>query len=193
MLQQQKELMRIAKENLLLADSVHNTNVANNLTEFAIDSYVLALPCTQPKTRLHPRWSGPYRVLENNTGKYELLDSVPNKHKMYHVTQLKEFQYDPTVTDPADIARRDNLEFYEERVISLLGDIRKVSSLIFLVKWLGYEKTHNTHEPWKQLKDNVKLHEFLISKNLKHIIPRKYIPSTNASSKTNETADDSEN
>ena len=50
-----------------------------------------------------------------------------------------------------------------------------------------------THEPWKQLKDNVILHEFLISKNLKHNIPRKYIPSTNASSKTNETADDSEN
>ena len=133
MLQQQKELMRIAKENLLLADSVHNTNVANNLTEFAIDSYVLALPCTQPKTRLHPRWSGPYRVLENNTGKYELLDSVPNKHKMYHVTQLKEFQYDPTVTDPADIARRDNLEFYVKRIISFVGDMRRVSSLIFLV------------------------------------------------------------
>ena len=68
-----------------------------------------------------------------------------------------------------------------------------VSIRKFLVKWLGYEKTHNTHEPWKQLKDNVKLHEFLISKNLKHIIPRKYIPSTNASSETNETADDSEN
>ena len=37
MLQQQKELMRIAKDNLLLADSVRNANVATNLTEFAID------------------------------------------------------------------------------------------------------------------------------------------------------------
>ena len=191
MLQQQKELMRIAKDNLLLADSVHNANVATNLTEFAIDSYVLALPRTQPKTRLHPQWSGPYRVIENNAGKYKLLDLISNREKMYHVTQLKQFQYDPTITDPTDIARRDNLEFYVEKIISFVGDVRKVTSLIFLVKWLGYEE--KTHEPWKQLKDNVKLHGFLISNNLKHIIPRKYMPSTNASSKTNEIADESEN
>ena len=112
---------------------------------------------------------------------------------MYHVTQLKQFQYDPTVTDSTDIARRDNLEFYVEKIISFVGDVRKVSSLIFLVKWLGYDEILNIHEPWKQLKDNVKLHEFLISKNLKHIIPRKYISSTNASSKTNQIADDSKN
>ena len=61
---------------------------------------------------------------------------------------MKEFLYDPAVTDPTDIARRDNLEFYVERVISFVGDIRKASSLIFLVKWLGYDETHNTHEPW---------------------------------------------
>ena len=62
--------MRIAKENLhtLLADSLHNANIAVNLTEFAIDSYVLALPRTQPKTRLHPQWSGPYRVMKNDAG-----------------------------------------------------------------------------------------------------------------------------
>ena len=194
MLQQQNDLMRIARDNLLLADSIHNAEVAANLTEFAVDSYVLALPRTQPKTRLHSQWSGPYRVLENNAGKYKVQDLISNKEKMYHVTQLKQFQYDPTITDPTDIARRDNLEFYVEKIISFKGDLRKVSSLTFLVKWLGYDETHNSYEPWKQLKDNVKLHEFLINKNLKNIIPRKYLlSSTNSITTTEQTTDESEN
>ena len=187
MLQQQKDLMRIAKENLLLADSIHNANIAANLTEFAIDSYVLALPRTQPKTRLHPQWSGPYRVIENTAGKYKLKDFITNKDKWYHVTQLKQFQYDPEKTNPADIARRDNQEHYVEEIISMTGDIKKVSSLIFLVKWLGYDTLDNTHEPWSGLKDNAKVHEFLISKNLRNLIPRKYLLSSSSS------VDESEN
>ena len=91
MLQHQNDLMRIARDNLLLADSIHNEDVAANPTEFAIDSYVFALPRTQPKTRLHPQWSGPYRVLGNNTGKYKVQDLISNKERLYHVTQLKQF------------------------------------------------------------------------------------------------------
>lgn len=40
MLTQQENLFRIARDNLLLADSQHNAQVANNLTEFEIDSFV---------------------------------------------------------------------------------------------------------------------------------------------------------
>ena len=146
--------MKIAKENLLLADSIHNANIAMNLTEFAINSYVLALPRTQPKTRLHPQWSGPYRVLENDAGKQKVKDLITDKDKWYHVTQLKQFQYDPTKTNPTDIARRDNQEHYVERIILMEGDKTKVSSLTFLVKWLGYGDIDNTYEPWNGMKDN---------------------------------------
>ena len=140
----------------------------------AIDSYVLALPRTQPRTRLHPQWSGPYRVMENVAGKYKVKDLINDKDRWYHVTQLKQFKYDPEKTDPTDIARRDNSEFYVEKVLSYQGDIRKVTSLTFLVKWLGYDNADNTYEPWSGMKDNVKLHEFLIRENLKNLIPRKY-------------------
>ena len=37
---------------------------------------------------------------------------------MYHVTQLKAFKYDPLRTDPTDVARRDHLEYFVERIIS---------------------------------------------------------------------------
>ena len=95
MLKQQENLFRIARDNLLISDSHHNANVANNLPEYDIDSFVLALPRTQPLTRLHTLWTGPYRVVEREGSKYEVLDLITNKHKMYHVTQLKPFQYDP--------------------------------------------------------------------------------------------------
>ena len=42
---------------------------------------------------------------------------------------------DPLRTDPTDVARRDHLEYFVERIISFTGDIRKASTLMFLVKW----------------------------------------------------------
>ena len=137
MLTQQDNLMRIATDNLLLADNQQNAQVSNNLTEYEIDSFVLALPRTQPLTRLHTLWSGPYRVVSRVGSKYKVLDLITNKYKMHHVTQLKAFKYDPLQTDPTDIARRYHLLYFVERIISFTGDIRKVSTLMFLVKCMN--------------------------------------------------------
>ena len=101
-----------------------------------------------------------------------VLDLITDKYKMYHVTQLKAFKYDPLQTDPTDVARRDHLEYFVERIISFSGDIRKVSTLMFLVKWEG--STETTHEPWKNLMNNERLHQFLIKLNLRNLIPRKF-------------------
>ena len=132
--------------------------------------------------------------MENDSSKCKVKDLITDKDKWYHVTQLKQFQYDPTKTDPTDIARHDNQEHYVERIISMEGDKTKVSSLTFLVKWLGYDDIDNTYEPWNGMKDNEKLHEFLINKNLRHLIPRKYLLSSTASATASGKAlDDSEN
>ena len=94
---------------------------------------------------------------------------------MYHVTQLKQFKYDLQNTDPTDIARRDHLEFFVEEILSFKGDVKRVSTLTFRVKWLGYDESHNSWEPWKQLMNTEKLHEFLIKVNLRNLIPRKFL------------------
>ena len=175
MLAQQEILMEMARKNLMESDAIHNASVADRLTEFEIDSYVLAAPRTQPLTRMHTLWTGPYRVLGQESGKYRLLDLTTNETKMYHVTQLKAFHFDPTRTDPADIARRDHLEFFIEEILSFKGDIKRVSTLTFHVKWLGYDESYNTWEPWKQLMNTEQLHKFLVKVNLRHLIPRKFI------------------
>jgi hypothetical protein len=52
-----------------------------------------------------------------------------------------QFEYDSLNTDPTDIARRDYLEFFVERILEISGDCSKVSSLQFKVKWLGYDES----------------------------------------------------
>ena len=74
-----------------------------------------------------------------------------------------------------DIARRDHHEFFVEEILFFKGDVKKVSSLTFRVKWLAYDISYNSWEPWKQLMDNAVLHKYLIKVNLKNLIPRKFL------------------
>ena len=57
-------------------------------------------------------------------------------------------------------------------IISFVGDIRKVSTLMFLVKWEGLTET--TNEPRKNPMNNERLHQFLIKHKLRNLIPRKF-------------------
>jgi hypothetical protein len=44
----------------------------------------------------------------------------------------------------------------------------------FLVHWKGYDNQENTWEPWIGLRDTKVLHEYLYSKGLKKLIPKKF-------------------
>ena len=55
------------------------------------------------------------------------------------------------------------------------GKPTKRSSLKFLVKWVGYDDSHNTWEPWSNVRDNIILHQYLKdNKQLKSLVPDKY-------------------
>ena len=144
-------------------------------TEFLIGTFVLVKYRTgAPPTRLHTAWKGPLRVLSNDRSIYTLLDLITNKEKNYHVTDLKQFIFDLRQVDPVDIARRDYLEFFVEKILSMTGNARIPSTLEFHVKWTGYDDSHNSYEPWKNLRDLSILHEYLIANNLSRTIPKKY-------------------
>ena len=59
-------------------------------------------------------------------------------------------------------------------ILAFEGDIKRVSTLRFHVKWLGCPASENTWERWKNLMDTEQLHKYLISVNLRHLIPRKF-------------------
>ena len=174
MLKMQDELIRITAQLLKESDDLHNAGQSTDITVFPVNSFVLVAQRTTPETRMHTKWRGPLKVISNTLAEYTLLDLVTDKQIVYHMTQLKPFVFDPMKTDPTDIARRDYLEFFIEDILDVKGDISSYGTLKFHVKWLNYPHENNTWEPWKNLRKAEKLHRFLITKNLKHLIPREF-------------------
>ena len=58
--------------------------------------------------------------------------------------------------------------------MSHIGDFKRKSTLQFLVKWLGYDESENTYEPWKQLRNTEQLHAYLIRSGLQNQIPKEF-------------------
>jgi len=78
--------------------------------------------------------------------------------------------------DPADIARKDNIDVY--LVETIIGhktvgksEWKRKSNMQFHVKWLGYTET--TWEPWGNVKDTVAMVEYLTKMKKDAWIPRK--------------------
>ena len=135
-------------------------------------SYVLIQYAGQPPSRLHTPWFGPMKVISNHLSEYVLLDLITKKEKNIHVKRIKQFHFSPTA-DPLDIARRDYLEFFVEEILSHRGNVKKVSTLQFFVKWQGYPDSSNTWESWANLRLVSPLHEYLRSHQLSRLIPTK--------------------
>ena len=104
--------MKITATILKKSDDIHNATQKPDVSHFEVGSFVLAAQRTQPETRMHTLWRGPFRVLSNKKGEYTLLNLITQKDVRYHMSQLKPFLFDPLHTDPSDVARRDYLEFF---------------------------------------------------------------------------------
>ena len=103
-----------------------------------------------------------------------MLDLTTNKEKQYHSTKIKQFLFDPLRTKTTDVARKDYLEFFIDKILHHTGDVTKLSTLKFKIKWLGYDDTCNTWEPWANLREMEILHKYLIVNNMRHIIPTQF-------------------
>ena len=105
---------------------------------------------------------------------FSVISQFLTKLTIKTVPFLTAFNYDPLVTDLVDIARRDYLEFCVEKILGMTGDIQKLNSVEFHVKWIGYDETYNSWEPWKNVREVAILHDYLKANNLARIIPKKF-------------------
>lgn len=148
-------------------------------TDLPINSYVLVDYPTGgltngPPSKLLTHRKGPMRVVNFVGSTYTLENLVNNKLKDYHITSLTPFLYD-TVEDPRLIENKDSQMWDVETVLRHRGDVNgSKKQLFFLVKWVRYEESDNTWELWENLRDNVKLHEYLASHRLRRLIPLKF-------------------
>ena len=79
---------------------------------------------------------------------------------------MKPFVFDPLVVDPLDIARRDHMEYFIDKILDHRGHIKKRSTLEFHVSWFGYAQESNTWEPYRNSRKSEPLHTYLAEKHL---------------------------
>ena len=117
----QDNLLKASAKESLRTDLLHLiTKEVNKHTEYAIDSYALVHCRTGlPPTRLHTSWKRPMKVIKGFNSRYTLLDLINGKDRDFH---MNPFVFDSAVVDPMDVARRDYMEYFVEKILQHRGN-----------------------------------------------------------------------
>ena len=87
---------------------------------------------------------------------------------------MKPFVFDSAVVDPMDVARRDYMEYFVDKILQHRGNTKKSSSMKFEVTWMNYPPESNTWERYKNFRQFGSLHEYLAENNLAKLTPPKF-------------------
>lgn len=158
------------------------------VTEFPKGSYVLL---GWPVSRLNPsgrptKWDtmyrGPYKVLGHEGQRYSLQNLVTGKQeppKSVHL--LRPFEYDRARTDPREVALRDVPDMYfVEEVLAHKGNFKRKGTVQFKIRWLGYDASESTWEPWANVRLNEQVHQYMKEHGLERWIPSIISPENEA-------------
>jgi hypothetical protein len=106
------------------------------------------------------------QVISGGDSRYLLRDLVTHQEKEYHVSDVKAFNFDPSMTNPLDIARHDYLKFFVEKVFVHRGNLKFRRNREFHVRWLNYDESHDSSEPHAAFRDTAQLQEYLKFKSI---------------------------
>jgi carboxylesterase type B len=107
---------------------------------------------------------------------YKLQNLVTEEVKAYHIADLKLFKFDPQYTDPTQFALDEAQQKVVESVKEHEDSIGKnhIKDFNFLIKWKGKEERFNAWLPWKELRENSIVHEYMKQKGLTQTIPKEF-------------------
>jgi hypothetical protein len=179
MFSSQKILLDIATRRQEQKDARHMNMAPADVTTFEVGAYVLMDPFIHKDMgkpgKFTPRLLGPYLIVNRMGDKYSCRNLVDDGVKDYHVTQLRPYTHDAEFGDPRDVALRDRGDYEIDKIVAHQGDITKLKSLTFRVKWHGYvEDDFDTWESWSNLRETAQLHHYLIQNKMKQLIPKKF-------------------
>jgi hypothetical protein len=180
MLKAQQILLKIATENQLKWDTANIAQrTPRTISHFPVNSYVLveypdAGLGKKPPNKLMTALKGPFRVVENIGADYKLLNLVNNKIEEAHVKRLRPFEFDPIRTNPRDVANADVGFENVERVITHKGHFNRKNTLKFKVHWEGCPDAEDSWLPWKELRSNEALHEYLVRMGRPSMVPKEF-------------------
>ena len=114
------------------------------------------------------------KVIKGLNFRYTLQDLITGKEMDFQVSDMKHFVFDSSVVDPMDVARRDHMEYFVDKILQHRGNPKKSSSMEFEVSWLDYPPDSNIWEPYKNLRQCDPLHIYLAENKLSKLIPPKF-------------------
>ena len=186
----QVSIIRKAEEiqNALRASNLRKRSLNNNgdlrqeeeFTEFPINTHVLVAynggrMGRKGPTKLHSEWKGPMKVINHIGSTYTLLNLVNSKLEDHHITSLKKYIHDEHNPTPLQVAAKDKEEFIVDHIVThRTNDCKAIKGWEFKVRWVGYESQQDDWLPYKNLRQNVFLHNYLRDKNMLTKIPKEF-------------------
>ena len=143
------------------------------MTEYPDNSYVLVEYVEKPPSKLHPRLQGPFRLINHIGSRYSLQNLVTELISDYHISRLRPYLYDENLDEsPVSVANRDEQLFPVETILEHTGNAKNRKELYFKVRWSGYDERFDKWLPFKDLRHNSILHDYLITHRMKSLIPK---------------------
>ena len=179
MLQQQEKLLASAIRRQTMLNERHLTDIPEDITSYPVNSFVLANypdgPLgMRPPTKLHTNLQGPFRVVNEVLGTYTLYDLVTQKEFQLHVKYLHPYHGDDRGLSPEAVARKVRGEFIVHSIVRHTGNPARKSDMDFLVRWDGYTEADDQWLPWRALRNNPRLHEYLLTNGMAKLIPKEH-------------------
>jgi transposase InsO family protein len=179
MLKVHQRLIHTAQQRQESIDARHKAKVPDTVTSFPVNSYVLlsypdGAMGRKPPNKFNTQWKGPFRVVRSVGAEYDIMNLVTNKLSTVHVSRLKEFHYDPAITDPVEVAAKDYQEFKVSEILRHTGRPPRYGQMDFLVRWEGYGPEEDLWLPWRELRNNPTLHEYLFRNGMTKLIPKEH-------------------
>ena len=125
--------------------------------------------------RLHTRRLGSFQVIGNKGNSYTLFYLVTKKELTTNVSRMVPFYFDSNRIDPQSVVAHDSNEFIVESVFEHEWNLKLKKSLLFKVRFLGYDASQDTLESWKKLNSVDKLHSHLYKIGHPNAIPRRFL------------------
>ena len=176
---EQAQALQKAKDLANIKARAERTKRKWSVDDLKIGQYVLAeypesgMGHRAPNKLMAPV-RGPYEIMAIERTSCLLRDLVTDRLNKVKVQLLKPYNHDPLRQNPLDAAIHDREEFYVDSIIKHRGSWNKRKELEFLVQWKGYDPSHNSWEPWSELRDNAILHTYLVMQGAEKLIPAKF-------------------
>ena len=121
-------------------------------------------------SKLAPKLLGPEKVISQSKNDIKCVHPVLHTQHTLHSSRVT-----PLYGTPASgqkIALLDHEEFLVDEILRHKGVWTKISDMTFLVRWANYDSSHDSWEPWSNLRRVNKMHYYLRLQGQASKIPR---------------------